>query len=73
MFRAVGSGLRINLEYIARPKPHFSLILSTGADSGIHLGRGDDDFSVTTPELLTPGESMVATLKILNFLHMYHV
>jgi len=25
-----------------------------GADSGIHLGRGDDDFSVTTPELLTP-------------------
>jgi len=25
-----------------------------GADSGIHLGRGDEDFSVTTPELLTP-------------------
>jgi len=25
-----------------------------GADSGIHLGRSDEDFSVTTPELLTP-------------------
>ena len=35
---------------------------SVGADSGIHLGRGDDDFSVTTPELLTPGESMTASL-----------
>jgi len=29
--------------------------LDVGApDSGVHLGRGDEDFSVTTPELLTP-------------------
>lgn len=25
-----------------------------GGDSGIHMERGDEDFSVTTPELLTP-------------------
>lgn len=27
----------------------------SGGDSGIHMGRVDEDFSVTTPELLTPG------------------
>ena len=47
--RSVKLGLLVNFPNLSFSAP----------DSGIHLGRVDEDFSVTTPELLTPGEIWV--------------